>query len=205
VHVGAQPFGGVIADASGALYGTTYAGGTSGAGTAFKLVPAKSHYVKTTIYNFSPSGEYGPTAGLVLGAQGVLYGTATEDSEFALTPTASGYVAQILHAFTGAPDGSIPEAPVIADASGRLYGTTYEGGSATRCKTRFGCGTVYELTPGTSGYSETVIETFEHGDGAYPLAGLLAGTGGVLYGTTIVGGSASGCQGGCGTVFRIAP
>ena len=134
------------------------------------------------MFSFSTSGDAEPVAGLTLGKRGALYGTALFSSVFELSPTSSGYVLLILHALRN-PGGSLPYAPVIAGSGGALYGTTYEGGATSRCKTHFGCGTVYELTRKRSGYRETVF-SFQHGDGAYPLVALLLGNDGTLYGTT---------------------
>ena len=184
---GYGPYGGVIADSSGALYGTTAFGGAYGGGTAYKLTPTSSGYTKSTMFSFSTSGDAEPVAGLTLGKRGALYGTALFSSVFELSPTSSGYAPYgISHALRN-PGGSLPYAPVIAGSGGALYGTTYEGGATSRCKTHFGCGTVYELTRKRSGYRETVF-SFQHGDGAYPLVALLLGNDGTLYGTTSGGG-----------------
>ncbi len=201
-------YGGVIVDSSGALYGTTEYGGAYGAGTAYKLTPTSSGYAKSTLFSFPVSGDAQPVASLRLGKHGVLYGTALFSCVFELTPTSSGYVVRILHALNGSPDGSLPYAPVIAGAGGALYGTTYEGGATSRCKTHFGCGTVYKLSPKKSGYTETVF-SFQHDDGAYPLVALQLGNDGALYGTTSGGGLET-CPGrektyGCGLVFKLEP
>jgi uncharacterized repeat protein (TIGR03803 family) len=204
---GYAPYG-VIVDSSGALYGTTSAGGAYGGGTAYKLTRLRSGYKKSTLYDFPTSGDAEPVASLLLGKHGILYGTALFSSVFELTPTSSGYAARILHELNGSPDGSIPYAPVIAGSGGALYGTTYEGGATPRCKTNFGCGTVYKLSPTKSGYNETVF-SFQHRDGAYPLMAVLLGKGGVLYGTTNGGGLET-CPGrektyGCGLAFKLVP
>ena len=204
---GYGPYGGVIADSSGALYGTTFAGGADAGGTAYKLTPRKSSYKKTTLYNFPTSGDAEPVANLLLGKHGTLYGTALFSSVFELTPSSSGYTARILHQLRGSPDGSLPYAPVIAGPHGVLYGTTYEGGATKRCKTHFGCGTVYELSPTESGYNETVF-SFQHRNGAAPLVAVLLGKNGALYGTTSDGGINT-CPGRgktyCGLAFKLEP
>jgi uncharacterized repeat protein (TIGR03803 family) len=205
---GYGPYGGVIRDSRGALYGATFAGGASGGGTAYKLAPARSGYKKSTLFSFSTSGEAEPVAGLLLGKHGALFGTALFSSVYELTPTSSGYAVRILHALNGPPDGSIPYAPVIAGPGGVLYGTTYEGGATSRCKTHFGCGTVYGLRPTKSGYRETVF-SFRHHDGAFPLVAVLLGKDGALYGTTSGGGFET-CPGreksyGCGLAFKLEP
>ncbi len=108
----------------------------------------------------------------------------------------------VLYAFQGGNDGASPQAGLIADKAGNLYGTTYNGGGTTNCFG--GCGTVFKLAPGGT---ETVLHAFQGGnDGEYPLAGLIADKSGNLYGTTNEGGG-TGCEynQGCGTVFRLAP
>jgi uncharacterized repeat protein (TIGR03803 family) len=97
-------------------------------------------------------------------------------------------------------DGALPEAGVIFDAAGTLYGTTFSGGA-------YGHGIVFQLAPGTRGsWTETVMYSFERGtDGGTPIAGLVVDSTGDLYGTTIYGGNVNDCEGGCGTVFEITP
>jgi uncharacterized repeat protein (TIGR03803 family) len=113
---------------------------------------------------------------------------------------------QTLHVFTNRPDGAYPQAGLIADPQGNLYGTTYEGG--IYCALGFnGCGTVFKLTPPKNGqgpWTETVLYSFCEADacfdGAYPKAGLIRDPQGALYGTTNEGG-----QYGYGTVFMLTP
>jgi uncharacterized repeat protein (TIGR03803 family) len=93
-------------------------------------------------------------------------------------------------------DGSVPRAPLLSDAGGKLYGTTaYGGGPAL-------VGTVFKLTPSGGGsYRESVLHRFGNPkDGATPLAGLLADSTGALLGTTEMGGTH-----GDGTVFKLTP
>jgi uncharacterized repeat protein (TIGR03803 family) len=104
----------------------------------------------------------------------------------------------VLHSFAGPPtDGAFPFADLIRDASGNLYGTTAEGGSACG----IGCGTVFKVSPtGT----ETVLHSFRDGsagDGALPYYGsrLVQDAGGNLYGTTSQGGAH-----GAGVIFKVS-
>ena len=114
-----------------------------------------------------------------------------------------------LYTFSILPDGASPFDTPIAVA-GNLYGTTFSGGSAV-CTG--GCGTVFKLTPSRNDrrWRETVLYRFTGSDGANPaaglnpVAGLIADASGNLYGTTELGGGASGCSGGCGTVFKVTP
>ena len=107
-----------------------------------------------------------------------------------------------LHSFTG-DDGANPEAGLIADPAGNLYGTTQRGGVTTTESCRpVGCGTVFQLTP--SG-TLNVLHSFTGSDGEEPFAGLIADAAGNLYGTTYGGGTGTGCIGGgaCGTGFEL--
>jgi uncharacterized repeat protein (TIGR03803 family) len=107
----------------------------------------------------------------------------------------------VLHAFTGGSDGAYPEAGLIFDSAGNLFGTTEEGGK-TGCVIGSGCGTVFKIAlDGT----ETVFYAFAGGsDGGDPIANLIKDKVGNLYGTTAAGGGGA-CSGGCGTVFTLAP
>jgi uncharacterized repeat protein (TIGR03803 family) len=109
----------------------------------------------------------------------------------------------VLYPFKGGSDGAFPEAGLIIDTAGTLYGTTHQGGN-NACQGA-GCGTVFKLSPGASGYTETVLHRFTGGsDGNGPAAGLVADAKGDLFGTTIAGGT--GCfAAGCGTVFKLSP
>ena len=135
---------------------------------------------------------------------------------FQLTPPSTpggSWTESVIYSFTGQNgDGALPSGGVLVGKNGALYGTTQYGGSATAGSpcTLFGfsgsgCGTVFRLTPpATSGgaWTETILHSFtgQSGDGAIPLAGLTQASGGLLYGTTSLGGSA-----GLGTVFSIKP
>jgi uncharacterized repeat protein (TIGR03803 family) len=206
---GGQPDGALIADASGALYGTAPYGGASGNGVVFKLTPpttAGGAWTETVLYSFN-GGSDGtlPTGSLIADAAGALYGTTTSGGTgssgivFKLTPptTAGGaWTETILYTFTGSPDGANPFVGLIADASGALYGATYNGGTS-------GNGTVFQLTPPiTTGgaWTETVLHSFSGGDGVNPRGSLIADALGALYGTTFLGGT-----GNSGVVFKLTP
>ena len=117
---------------------------------------------------------------------------------FQLAPLQSGgYSLSQLHEFTGSGDGAQPEAPVIGNASGQIYGTTTAGGTES-CV----CGTVFQFTPG-QGYS--LLYSFAGGsDGSTPSSPLTQDSSGVLYGTTESGGLVNAyCSAGCGSVFEV--
>jgi uncharacterized repeat protein (TIGR03803 family) len=216
---GASPQAGLIADKAGNLYGTTYNGGGTGCfggcGTIFRLAPDGT---LTVLYAFQggSDGEY-PPAGLISDKAGDLYGTTSEgggtgcyDNQGCGTvfKLASDGTFTVLHTFAGGSDGGQPEAGLIIDKTGNLYGTTYIGGGNT-CAVGGGCGIVFKLAPDGT---ETVLHAFcarkNCDDGASPWAGLIADKNGSLFGTTLFGGGGrAGCFGklGCGTVFKLAP
>ena len=162
---------------------------------------------------------FDPAASLISDAAGNLYGTTYQGGAnncgfpyngcgtvFELTPTAGGgWTEEVLHTFSNGADGATPEAALIFDAAGNLYGTTQYGGA-------HGGGTAFELTPTAGGgWTEQVLYSFcsqtNCTDGAYPPAGLIFDAAGNLYGTTWYGGTNSGpyCPQGCGTVFELTP
>jgi len=151
----------------------------------------------------------GPLADLVFDAAGNLYGTTNgggahkAGTVFELSPAATGgWTETVLYSFTGGADGANPQAGLIFDQSGNLYGTTNFGGSAN-CN--LGCGAVFELTPKSSGWTESVLYSFTGGaDGGGPVASLIFDGSGNLYSTTWNGGS-SNCSNGCGVVFELTP
>jgi uncharacterized repeat protein (TIGR03803 family) len=153
---GTNPFSSVIRDAAGNLFGPAYSGGAFGYGTVFELSPkAGGGWTEKILHTFPDnSGTEGsnPWPGLTFDAAGNLYGTAQfgvvgpdpgGGTTFKLTPGAGGnWDYTVLHAFTGnGNDGFNPSfCNVVFDASGNLYGTTWQGGA-------YGRGTFYEITP----------------------------------------------------------
>lgn len=157
-----------------------------------------------TIYTFTGSTDGGfPQGGVIADPAGNLYGTTTSDGAghngvvYELSPGAKGYTQTTLYAFTGGNDGGIPQAGLVRDTKGNLYGTTYAGGSA-------GDGVVFELSPPKKGgttWTEKVLWTFSGGnDGSEPTCALILDAKGNLYGTTDGGGT-----GVVGTVFELSP
>ncbi len=117
--------------------------------------------------------------------------------------SAFAQVETILHDFVALPHGSTPQAPVIADSAGNLYGTTNRGGL-------YGYGSVFKLAPSSSGkWTQTVLYNFTNTtDGSFPAAGLIFDAAGNLYGTTTTGGAlcpTNSCYGTAGTVFELSP
>jgi uncharacterized repeat protein (TIGR03803 family) len=145
---GVAPHADLIFDASGNLYGTTYAGGgLDGYGTVFELAPsAGGGWTETVLHAFEDDGTDGlnPYAGVILGTHGKLYGTTSAGGAhgygavFELTSAGGGgWTEKVLHSFNGK-NGSNPHASLILDTAGNLYGTTESGGT-------YGYGTVFEI------------------------------------------------------------
>ena len=215
---GAEPYAGVTIGPDGNLYGTTTRGGGSAQfGTVFKLSPPASvcrstlcPWTETVLYRFS-GGSDGrvPYGRVVFDRAGNLYGTTNLGGVgicregvgcgvvFKLTRSGSGWVETVLYSFRNLPDGAYPVSGLVFDQAGSLYGTTSGGGM--RCSLG-SCGTVFQLAPSGSGWTETVLYSFTFGDdGAYPSGGLIFDNSGNLYGTTEVGISND------GTVFELTP
>ena len=203
---GQQPLAVLIFDQAGNLYGTTYAGGTLGLGTVFEMTPDGSGgWTTTVLHNFGQDTDGAkPWAGLTFDAAGNLYGTTysggsrNEGAVFKMSPNGSGgWTERVIHNFgISGTDGQNPEAGVIFDGAGNLYGTTYNGGSHS-------FGVVFEMLPnGSGGWTERVLHNFGASsmDGQNLWAGLIFDSSGNLYGTTYAGGSR-----GQGTVFQMSP
>jgi uncharacterized repeat protein (TIGR03803 family) len=203
---GEIPFGGLVRDAAGHLYGTTYTGGASRVGTVFKVSKGGKETLLHTFLGL-PDGAY-PQAGLIRDAAGNLYGTTSIGGSnhcgtvFKLDTTGKETVLYSFCSVTKAEDGRSPVAGLIRDAAGNLYGTTLVGGTYDQ-------GVVFKLD--TNG-KETVLHTFGGGlDGGYPYAGLIRDAAGNIYGTTVYGGGTTddecfkqnGGDMGCGTVFKL--
>jgi uncharacterized repeat protein (TIGR03803 family) len=212
--------GGLVFDTHGNLFGTTEFGGTGGCttgiggcGTIFELTPAgDGSWTETTLYNFQGSDGFEAHAGLIIDAAGNLYGTTANGGAysqgvvFELSPSAGEtWTETTLYNFTGGADGGVPYGSLLLGASGNLYGMTSAGGTtATVC--RYGCGTVFELRPTTSGnWTEKVVHTFGESmeDGHYPSAGLIFDAKGNLYGSAGEGGGSGRYN--RGIVFELTP
>ena len=188
---GGNPYGGVILDSKGNLYGTASGGGASGAGVVFKIDTSGN---ATVLYSFTGGPDGGsPLGALIFDSKGNLYSTTQGGGAsqagvvFKVDP--SGHET-VLYSFTGGADGGYPLAGVIRDSAGNFYGTTNGGGAS-------GAGVVFKLD--TSG-NETVLYSFTGGaDGGYPLWVVLArDSARNLYGTTGGGGAS-----GAGVVFKV--
>jgi uncharacterized repeat protein (TIGR03803 family) len=190
---GESPYGSLVRDTAGNLYGTTEAGGASGAGTVFKVNKSGTH---TVLYSFKGGSDgANPYVGVIRDAAGNLYGTTANGGAsglgtvFKLTKTGNE---KVLYSFAGGSDGCYPYGGLLRDAAGNLYGTTEVCGAS-------GVGTVFKLT--NTG-KETVLHSFAGGssDGEFPsFTSLLMDTSGNLYGVAEQGGTDN-----LGVVYKLS-
>jgi uncharacterized repeat protein (TIGR03803 family) len=198
---GQNPEGGVVMDSKGNLYGTTQNGGTDGGGTIFEYNAATKSL--TTLVNFNGDNGAFPEAGLVMDANGNLFGTTANGGvdgdgnvfEYNVnTQQLTTLVSFDLY------NGGLPEAGLVMDANGNLYGTTDIGGTTYNPTASVGAGTVFELSPAGSSYNFSTLYNFtgSNGDAANPGASLVVDGSGDLFGTTQNGGAF-----GHGAVFEV--
>jgi uncharacterized repeat protein (TIGR03803 family) len=195
---GSQPNAGVIRDSAGILYGTTVQGGPSsaacvplGCGEVFRVNPATG--TKMLLHPFQNTDGARPVAQLLRDTAGNLYGTTSEGGSAGLGVAFkldSSGTYTVLHNFTGGTDGGLPDAGLIHDAAGNLYGTTFNGGANSG-------GVVYRISA-TGNFK--VLHSFTAGvEGQSSTAPLLRDNSGNLYGETLTGGLLA------GTIFKLAP
>jgi len=209
---GAYPYGGLIIDSAGNIYGTaSYGGkgtcklnGNKGCGTVFEISPSNGVFERKILHNFTGQTVGGdgaiPMGALLLDPQGNLYGTTYlggRHNKGAVFKIEASGKESVIHNFGEGPDGILPAAGLIRDFDGNLYGTTYYGGLYTM-------GAIFKID--TSG-KESVLHSFGLGsDGQNPAASLLMDAKGSIYGTTQYGGSLS-CSilpgFGCGIIFKV--
>jgi hypothetical protein len=155
---GSNSAAGVVFDKSGNLYGATSGGPPNGYGLVFELKKPSGDvhsWTETVLCLFNNQSNGGtPWSGLVFDGRGDLYGTASAGDEFRggnvfrLGPPsrkAGRWSLNVLHGFTGSPDGAHPAARVVLDTAGNVYGATQWGGTGQSCQG--GCGTVFEVSP----------------------------------------------------------
>jgi uncharacterized repeat protein (TIGR03803 family) len=212
---GTYPYANLIFDASGNLYGTTEAGGAHGYGAVFEFSPKTGGgWTEKLLHSFGATSTDAqrPAAGLILDASGNLYGTTNAGgvygygAVFELSPkTGGGWTEKLLHSFNeNGVDGAKPNAVLIFDGAGNLYGTTLLGGAVGGPDYPYG--TVFELSPTAGGHwTETVLYSFgptstDVTDGYNPFSSLIFDGVGNLYGTTGYGGAYQD-----GTVFELSP
>lgn len=207
---GLHPAAGLVFDESGNLYGTTALGGSEGGGTVFELSPSLpgEAWTETVLYSFCANklgsqcldGQY-PASDLVFDKKGNLYGTTVYGGSghidieypgagtvFKLSPGADGWTEAVLYNFCSlgqgkrCPDGAYPSQGVTL-RDGNIYGAAGDGGPSND-------GMVYELSPGSNGWAETVIFKFDsESGGTQPEGRLSFDAAGNLYGTLGYGGA----------------
>jgi uncharacterized repeat protein (TIGR03803 family) len=159
---------------------------------AFVAAPSAQAQTYSVLYSFKGKHGANPSAGLIQDKKGNLYGTTSEGGAYKLGTVfelKTNDKEKVLHSFTGGVDGAYPEAGLVRDSAGNLYGTT-EGGGA------YGAGVVFKLDKTGA---ESLLYSFTGGaDGANPWAGLVRDSAGNLYGTTEAGGADND-----GVVFKL--
>ena len=204
---GADPESPGLFGRDGALYGTTRKGGQGGIGTIFRLTPQPAHcsatlctWNETVLYEFTggPDGMW-PQGHLTSDQAGNLYGTTTgmpvldqnpldggpPGSVWQLARSGLSWNFNIVHAFSNyGGDGTNPKGGLVVDSLGNVYGTTPLGGV-------FNNGTVFQMKPTASGWSEQILYNFYSAEtGVMPQAGLVADHSGNMFGVTFIGADA---------------
>lgn len=203
-HPYGYPGSGVTMDHAGNLYGTTFNGGSNLHGSVYKLTPSGSGFVETDLYDFTNGSDGGyPKAGVILDAQGDIYGATTTSGSgkggtvFKLSFQNGNWVFSTLYSFPRPMNGSIITGPVgnlMMDSAGNLYGTTLSDGAN-------GFGAVFKLTPSNGSWTYTSLHDFTNGsDGGFPYSNLVIDQHGNLFGTASTGGAS-----GAGAIFEITP
>jgi uncharacterized repeat protein (TIGR03803 family) len=210
---GSIPRAGLVADAAGNLYGTTYEGGDTlacngdGCGMVYELEFASTnHYTYKKLVDFNVNNGAYAQGPLFIGPNGILFGTTlyggldNAGTIFSLTPASGGWTFQTIYSFNVF-DGLQPCGNLALDASGNIYGATYEGGTND-------WGAIFQLVPGASGWTENLLYSALVGGtdfGANPLGGVMLDAANNLYMTGNQGGNLNDCQpnSGCGTVTQF--
>ncbi|HEY6766573.1 MAG TPA: choice-of-anchor tandem repeat GloVer-containing protein [Candidatus Sulfotelmatobacter sp.] len=194
---GGYPVSSPIQASDGNFYGTTLQGSNNG-GTVYRYSPSSGIFA--TIFSFNADQSQGVQIldPLIEGADGNLYGTANlggaNNCGTIFELSISGQLIQI-YSFPCGSGGSSPAGPLVQASDGNFYGTTGTGGATTRCSN--GCGTIFKMSDG----AVSILYSFAGSpqDGMYPVAGLVEGTDGNLYGSTTEGGMLR-----LGTLFQIS-
>jgi uncharacterized repeat protein (TIGR03803 family) len=199
---------GELYDGNSPLYGTTESGdGKSSIGVAYSLQPAKRGWNEKVIFRIGQLPGAGSQSPLIMDSLGNLYGTEIDTSSvFELSPSNGKWIETVLDDRISFPDG------LVMAPSGTLWGLTVRGGGRCRLKGYgpLGCGSIYSLTPGSNGYTETTWHAFcvtrdpDCTDGALPWDVPVLDSQGNLFGTTSLGGSIRRGNGGDGTLFELS-
>lgn len=197
------PFGAVLLDQAGNIYGTTYGGGAYTYGTVYKMTHAGSGWNEAILYSFGDgqTDGIGPIIGLTSDSAGNLYGSTPDGGlndngeVFQLSPLNGGYTYSVLYYGFGPAhgQGGGPDSKLVMDRAGNLYGTQFGGGAN-------GDGIIFKLTPGNDGWTFTDLHDFDSSDGYHPAGNLVLDSNGNLYGTTYGGGAY-----GDGVIWELTP
>jgi uncharacterized repeat protein (TIGR03803 family) len=205
----------IILAPGGGLYGTALYCGVN-QGVVYRLSPptaGHTNWNETVLHTFGLDPDGNTPYGLVVGKGGVLYGATASGGNgfeshgsgivYSLTPSGGTWTETILYSFAPTNDGNTPDA-VILGPNGSLYGATAGGGSSEAlCGAFNGCGTVYQLTPGSGGvWTETILHDFAPtgGDAINPNPGPI-----LLHNGSLYGGSYNGGANGNGAVYAVHP
>jgi uncharacterized repeat protein (TIGR03803 family) len=195
------PLGRLLMDEAGNMYGATLNGADGNAGTIFELTPNGSGGWNYVVISDCIVACFNPAGSLVMDGSGNIYGTTIQGNVFELSPNGSGgWNLSLVYNFNGGTngyDGYAPNPGLILDSAGNIYGANYDGGINNQ-------GYVFELSPGSGGYTLTHLHDFTGSDGAVPVAGVMMDKSGNLYGTTSMGGASTLCTSGCGVAFEMS-
>lgn len=147
---GGMPYGGVVFDKQGNLYGTTYYAGTNDNGTVYKLTHSNGTWIESVLYRFKGGTDGSqPISGLVADAAGNFYGTTSAGGSgscdcgtiFKMTRSTTGsWTEKVVYSFPGQPDGKNAYNGMVRDSAGNFFGATVHGGTSDD-------GAIYEFTP----------------------------------------------------------
>lgn len=203
---GSAPYGGLVFDSVGHLYGATLYGGTYQHGVVFAMKRGSNGtWTEYVLHDFDPATGDGwaPYAGLVIDRAGHLYGTTlyggnTTGTVFEVAMVNGRVREKVIHSFINGQDGIFPYGPLAIDSSGNLYGTTWQ----SLINNVGGAGIVFKLSQTSPNvWQETILHDFDNpGDGGNPYSGVAVDSAGNVFGTTYAGGGRGG-----GVVFEVAP
>jgi len=187
---GSTPWGNLMMDSSGNLYGTTASGGANGSGTVFEVAHGSGNI--TTLVSFNGTNGRNLRGGVIMDAAGDIFGTTYGGGAYGNGTVfeivaGSGIITSL--ASFNVTNGAHPDAAVVMDAAGDIFGTTYSGGANSK-------GTVFEIVHGSG--TITTLASFNGANGQTPEADLVLDSAGDLFGTTNGGGANSD-----GTLFEI--
>lgn len=216
VDDGAYPNAGVVIGRDGNLYGTTEFGGSfvCDCGIVYRLIHNHGAWTEVVLYSFVGISQGGsdvsfPSDTVTIDSDGNIFGTGSGGGDvlcndgcggvYVLVPQLGTYAEHVLHIFEGGNDGAAPEGEVTLDANGNIFGTTGAGGGGIHCDSGDqGCGIVFELAKTGNQFQYKIIYRFDGPNGAEPFGALLLEDG-ILYGTTVAGGTTAE-----GTAFRLS-